>query len=72
MISRRQSLKGIAAGAGAALGSSFVPGIARAGSALSGSAGGPKRIIFFLQNQGFDPATCVPQGHDQQRLAGRR
>ena len=23
--------------------------------------GGPKRIIFFLQNQGFDPQTCIPK-----------
>ncbi len=22
----------------------------------------PRRVIFFLQNQGFDPATCVPEG----------
>lgn len=22
----------------------------------------PKRIIFFLQNQGFDPKTCIPDG----------
>ena len=22
----------------------------------------PKRIIFFLQNQGFDPKTCIPAG----------
>jgi len=22
---------------------------------------GPKRIVFFLQNQGFDPATCIPR-----------
>lgn len=22
----------------------------------------PKRIIFFLQNQGFDPRTCIPEG----------
>ena len=22
----------------------------------------PKRIIFFLQNQGFDPRTCIPDG----------
>ena len=21
-----------------------------------------KRIIFFLQNQGFEPATCIPEG----------
>jgi hypothetical protein len=24
--------------------------------------GGPKRIIFFLQNHGFDPLTCIPKG----------
>ena len=22
----------------------------------------PRRIIFFMQNQGFDPATCIPEG----------
>ena len=22
----------------------------------------PKRVIFFMQNQGFDPKTCVPEG----------
>ena len=27
-----------------------------------GGAGSPKRVVFFLQNQGFDPATCVPTG----------
>ena len=36
------------------------PEIGRAASNLSG--GGPKRVIFFLQNQGFDPATCIPAG----------
>ena len=35
------------------------PEISRAAVRLSG---GPKRIIFFLQNQGFDPATCIPSG----------
>ena len=25
------------------------------------SVASPKRIIFFLQNQGFDPATCIPE-----------
>jgi hypothetical protein len=59
MMNRRQSLHTIAAGFGTALGSSFFPGISRA---ASGSSGGPKRIIFFLQNQGFDPATCIPAG----------
>ncbi len=59
MIDRRKTLKGLAAGFGAALGSSMFPGIGRA--AANGS-GGPKRVIFFLQNQGFDPATCIPAG----------
>ncbi len=22
----------------------------------------PKRVIFFMQNQGFDPKTCIPEG----------
>jgi len=58
-MNRRQSLQTLAAGFGAALGSSMVPGLGRAASTVSG---GPKRIIFFLQNQGFDPATCIPAG----------
>lgn len=59
MISRRQYLQTIAAGVGAAVGSSVFPGIGRAASA---SVGGPKRVIFFMQNQGFDPKTCIPAG----------
>ena len=46
------------AGAGVILGSTLFPGIARA-AATKGAA---KRVIFFLQNQGFDPATCIPAG----------
>ncbi|MDF1752100.1 MAG: DUF1552 domain-containing protein [Verrucomicrobiales bacterium] len=60
MISRRKSLQTIAAGFGAAIGSSMFPEISRAASAAS--SGGPKRVIFFMQNQGFDPATCIPVG----------
>jgi len=59
MINRRNTLKGIAAGVGAAVGSSMFPGLARAASTFSG---GPKRVIFFMQNQGFDPKTCIPSG----------
>ena len=59
MISRRKSLKTIASGVVATLGSSLFPDLAQAVSPLSG---GPKRVIFFLQNQGFDPATCIPAG----------
>ncbi|HCN77251.1 MAG TPA: hypothetical protein DIT13_08680 [Verrucomicrobiales bacterium] len=60
MISRRKLLRQIAATAGAALGSPLLPNISQAASRAHG--GGPKRVIFFLQNQGFDPATCVPAG----------
>jgi len=59
MIDRRTLLKSMAAGVGAAIGSSMFPSLARA---ATGSSGGPKRVIFFLQNQGFDPATCIPDG----------
>lgn len=53
----------MAAGAGAVLGSSAFPGFANSVAPVSrASSGGPKRIIFFLQNQGFDPATCIPAG----------
>jgi len=49
----------MATGVGAALGSSMFPDLSRAASA---SSGGPKRVIFFMQNQGFDPGTCIPAG----------
>ena len=56
-LNRRSMLKGMAAGVGSAIGCSMLPGVARAASTVSG---GPKRIIFFMQNQGFDPKTCLP------------
>jgi hypothetical protein len=59
IMNRRSMLKGMAAGVGAAMGSSMFPGI---GQAASTGSGGPKRVIFFMQNQGFDPATCIPSG----------
>ena len=63
MMTRRESLQTIAAGFGVAFGATMFPGISRAaGLAASKLSGGPKRIIFFLQNQGFDPATCIPSG----------
>ena len=52
-------LQGVAAGFGAALGGGLAPGLAHAVPRV-GSA--PKRVIFFLQNQGFDPATAIPAG----------
>ena len=62
MISRRKSLQTIASGFGAALGSSMFPEVSRAASNAVAASGGPKRVIFFMQNQGFDPATCIPAG----------
>ena len=68
MISRRKSLQSIASGLGAAaFGSSVLPGLAEAAAKTAGAAtraalGGPKRVIFFMQNQGFDPATAIPAG----------
>ncbi|MCA9057973.1 MAG: hypothetical protein KDA85_05720, partial [Planctomycetaceae bacterium] len=59
MLNRRGMLEGIAAGAGTALGLSLG---GRSVLASPATNGGPKRIIFFLQNQGFDPATCIPEG----------
>ena len=59
MISRRKSLQTLATGIGAAFGSSMYPDLSQAASAASG---GPKRVIFFMQNQGFDPKTCIPSG----------
>jgi len=59
MLDRRTLITKMAAGVGAACGSSLFPEILRA-STTSHSA--PKRIIFFLQNQGFDPKTCIPIG----------
>ena len=59
MLNRRTILKSVAAGAGAAFGLSLRPESLLAAP----SANTPlKRLVFFLQNQGFDPATCVPEG----------
>ena len=59
MMNRRKLLQGIASGATAAVASPLLPGIA---NAASGSMKIPQTGHIFLQNQGFDPATCVPSG----------
>ena len=59
MLNRREMLHGMAVGSGAALGLSLLPERLKASPA---GIGAPKRIVFFLQNQGFDPATCIPAG----------
>ncbi len=59
MLNRRDSLKLMASGLGAAMFPSLSCGATATGAGL---AGGPKRVIFFMQNQGFDPMTCIPAG----------
>ncbi|MDZ4848368.1 MAG: DUF1552 domain-containing protein [Pirellulaceae bacterium] len=59
MLSRRRLLQGMAASTGAAFGTSLAPQRLLA-SPISNTT--PKRIVFFMQNQGFDPKTCVPIG----------
>lgn len=59
MLTRRRMLQGIAAGTGVALSGS----LAHKGLlAASVNHATPKRIVFFMQNQGFDPRTCIPDG----------
>ncbi len=59
MLSRRRMMQGIASSAGALFGTSLVP--ERVVASPAGNAT-PKRVVFFMQNQGFDPKTCVPEG----------
>ena len=66
MIDRRTMLKGLVgtglgAGLSAGLGASLLPQRVLAAPKLV-STSTPKRIIFFMQNQGFDPKTCIPAG----------
>ncbi len=60
MLNRRNMLRGLMMATAGACGGGLLPGQALAAAAAA--SGGPKRIIFFLQNQGFDPKTCVPAG----------
>ena len=56
MINRREMLQGMAA-ASASLGFGGLTGNAQAANKTASKT---KRVIFFLQNQGFDPLTCLP------------
>ena len=49
----------MAAGFGAALGGGLFPNVAQAAPLIPSSS---KRVIFFMQNQGFAPATAIPAG----------
>jgi len=55
MINRREMLQGMAA---AAVAVPLLPCLAQAASVK----GKPKRVIFFLQNNGFHTDTCIPLG----------
>ena len=48
----------MALGVGASLSSGLIPNISKATSVKTA----PKRVIFFMQNQGFAPATAIPAG----------
>ncbi|MEM9365133.1 MAG: DUF1552 domain-containing protein [Planctomycetota bacterium] len=62
MLNRRQLLHSVTAGLGSmALAPEDVMAAASR-QAATGVSSTPKRIIFFMQNQGFHPATCVPLG----------
>lgn len=62
MLDRRSLLKAAVASTGAAISTSLLTPQAIFASPITpiSSHGGPRRIIFFLQNQGFDPKTCIP------------
>ncbi|MEX1224390.1 MAG: hypothetical protein WEA31_07565, partial [Pirellulales bacterium] len=64
MLNRRKMLQQVAVGAGAAFGLPLLSErlLASPVSKVTPAAGNatPKRIVFFLQNQGFDPKTCIP------------
>ena len=63
MITRRKMISGMAAGVGAAFGASLSStNILAAAAAQRGT---PRRVVFFLQNQGFHPDTCVASGLDE-------
>jgi hypothetical protein len=63
MINRRDMLKGTAVGLVTLLGSHLLPNVVQAADKATGTAKViPKRVIFFFQNQGFDPLTCIPKG----------
>ena len=62
MFTRRKIIQKVAAGTGVVLGTSLFPDVARAvDKSIIQAAGSPKRVIFFLQNHGFDPLTCIPR-----------
>ncbi len=60
MLNRRMMMQGVATSVSAALGTSL--GSQRLSASPAAATTTPKRVVFFLQNQGFDPRTCIPAG----------
>jgi len=62
MMNRRTMLRGML---GAGFGAGLAPGLGgllMPNPAFASLLGNPKRVVFFMQNQGFDPKTCIPAG----------
>ena len=60
MLNRRNLFSCMAAGAGAAISTTL--GSKQIEAAAASRRGAVRRVIFFLQNQGFHPDTCVTKG----------
>jgi hypothetical protein len=60
-INRREMIRSIATGVGALAATPLLSSVATAAASKSG----PRRVIFFMQNQGFDPKTGIPAGMKQ-------
>lgn len=67
-MQRREMIQGMAGIVAAGLGGPLLSRTLLASDSSQPMAGastnpsGPRRVVFFLQNQGFDPKTCIPKG----------
>jgi Protein of unknown function (DUF1552) len=68
MLNRRNLLQGMTLGLGAACTSTLTPNFSMASPTNNSTR---KRVIFFMQNQGFDPKTCIPSQMSNSRLLGK-
>ncbi len=69
-INRREMLQKVTAGAGALLGAGLFTELTQAADqSVIHRAGSPTRVIFFLQNHGFDPLTCIPKDLNKESCA---
>jgi hypothetical protein len=60
-LNRRLALKSLLGGLGSiALGQNLLSQSSLDNLIPKKFNGGPKRVVFFLQNQGFEPKTCIP------------